>query len=140
MSSNETVSSNPNSVSRIAAGMTVIKGEIVSLHDIRFDGDFDGKISSKGRIIIGETSHIKAEIICSNLDIWGSFEGTACVKDTLALKSSCKVKGDMMMSKFVADLGAVFNGVSKMITEEEFDKMNQNVEYAKSPEKTGNAR
>lgn len=135
MTSNETTSSNPNSVSRIAAGMTVIKGEIVSLHDIRFDGDFDGKISAKGRIIIGETSHIKAEIVCSNLDIWGTFDGTACVKDTLSLKSSSVVKGDMTMNKFMVELGAKFEGVSKMITEEEFNTLTEKVEYTKVPEK-----
>lgn len=122
MTTNETVTSNPNSVSRIAAGMTVIKGEIVSLHDIRFDGDFDGKITTKGRIIIGETSHIKADIVCANLDIWGTFDGNACVKDTLALKSGCTVKGDMQMNKLSIELGSRFDGTSRTITEEEFDK------------------
>ncbi len=130
MTNNESVSNNPNSVSRIAAGMAVMKGEIVSLHDIRFDGDFEGKISSKGRIIIGETAHIKADIVCNNLDIWGHYEGTSYAKDTLALKSGCTVTGNIHMNKIVVELGANFNGQSKMITDAEFDKINSG-EFAK---------
>ena len=61
---------NVNSISRISAG-TVIKGEIVSPYDIRIDGTFEGKIQSKGRVVIGESAHIKGDIICENIDLWG---------------------------------------------------------------------
>ena len=37
---------NVNEVSRISSG-TIIKGEIISPNDIRIDGNFEGKISSK---------------------------------------------------------------------------------------------
>ena len=44
---------NVNEVSRISTG-TVIKGEINSPNDIRIDGVFEGKIFSKGRVVVGE--------------------------------------------------------------------------------------
>ena len=44
---------NVNDVSRISAG-TVIKGEINSPNDIRIDGSFEGKIISKGRVVVGD--------------------------------------------------------------------------------------
>lgn len=131
MTNNETLSSNPNAVSRISAGMAVMKGEIVSLHDIRFDGDFEGTIISKGRIIIGETAHIKADIVCANLDIWGQYEGTIFAKDTLSLKAGCSVKGNINMGKFVAELGSRFDGVSKMINDSDFDKVGNDAAFAK---------
>lgn len=134
MSNNE-VNSNPNAVSRIAVGMSILKGEIIATHDIRFDGDFDGKISSKGRIIIGEAAKINGEVICSNLDVWGSFEGSLYVKDTLALKSGCSVKGSLRAAKLVVELGSVLDGDSKMITEEDFNKICSENEFLRPAEK-----
>ena len=61
---------NANSISRISAG-TVIKGEIVSPSDIRIDGSFEGKIQSKGRVVIGESAMIKGDIVCDCIDLWG---------------------------------------------------------------------
>ena len=88
---------NVNEVSRISAG-TVIKGEITSPNDIRIDGRFDGQVCSKGRVVVGEKALIKGDIICSNVDFWGTMEGNFFVKDTLSLKSSSKVKGDLSAS------------------------------------------
>ena len=113
---------NVNSISRISAG-TVIKGEIVSPYDIRIDGTFEGKIQSKGRVVIGESAHIKGDIICENIDLWGKVDGGVFVKDTLALKEGCVVNGNLHIKKLSVELGATFNGNCKMITDTDFDKV-----------------
>ncbi len=113
---------NANSVSRISTG-TIIKGEIVSPYDIRIDGTFEGKVQSKGRVVIGETAVIKGDILCENIDLWGKVEGNIFVKDTLALKEGCKVDGNLHIRRLSVELGATFNGGCKMISESEFDKM-----------------
>lgn len=113
---------NVNSISRISAG-TVIKGEILSPGDIRIDGSFDGKLQSKGRVVVGETAVIKGDIFCDNIDLWGKVEGNLYVKDTLALKEGCTVNGNLHIKKLSVELGAVFNGNCKTISEAEFDKL-----------------
>ena len=113
---------NANSVSRISTG-TIIKGEIVSPYDIRIDGTFEGKVQSKGRVVIGETAVIKGDILCENIDLWGKVEGNIFVKDTLALKEGCKVDGNLHIRRLSVELGATFTGGCKMISESEFDKM-----------------
>ena len=113
---------NVNSISRISAG-TVIKGEILSPGDIRIDGTFDGKLHSKGRVVIGETAVIKGDIFCDNIDLWGKVEGNLYVKDTLALKEGCIVNGNLHIKKLSVELGAVFNGNCKTISDAEFDKL-----------------
>ena len=113
---------NVNSISRISAG-TVIKGEIVSPYDIRIDGTFEGKIQSKGRVVVGESAHIKGDIICENIDLWGKVDGGVFVKDTLALKEGCVVNGNLHIKKLSVELGATFNGNCKMITDNDFDKV-----------------
>jgi len=115
---------NVNEVSRISAG-TVIKGEITSPNDIRIDGRFDGQVCSKGRVVVGEKAVVKGDVICQNVDFWGSMKGNFYVKDTLALKSTCKVDGDLNTRRLQMDLDAVFNGNCRMISETEFAKLTE---------------
>ena len=113
---------NVNSISRISAG-TVIKGEIISPSDIRIDGTFEGKVQSKGRVVIGETAVISGDIVCSDVDLWGKVEGNIFVKDTLALKEGCVVSGSLHVRRLSVELGATFNGNCKTISEADFDRL-----------------
>ncbi len=113
---------NVNSISRISPG-TVIKGEIMSPCDIRIDGTFEGKITSKGRVVIGESALIKGDIVCVDVDLWGKVEGNVYVKGTLSLKEGCTVNGNLNIKRLSVELGATFNGNCRMITEAEFDKI-----------------
>jgi cytoskeletal protein CcmA (bactofilin family) len=122
---------NVNSISRISAG-TVIKGEILSPTDIRIDGSFEGRVQSKGRVVVGESAIIKGDIVCENIDLWGKVEGNLFVKDTLSLKDGCVVSGNLNVRRLSVELGATFNGNCKTITEAEFDKL-AGVEAAAQP-------
>ena len=113
---------NVNDVSRISAG-TVFKGEISSPNDIRIDGTFEGKVCSKGRVVVGEKATVTGDIICQNVDFWGVIEGNFYVKDTLSLKGGCKVDGDLHIKRLQVELDARFNGNCRMIAEGEFDKL-----------------
>ena len=113
---------NVNSISRISAG-TVIKGEILSPNDIRIDGTFEGRVQSKGRVVVGESAVIKGDIVCENVDLWGKVEGNLFVKDTLSLKEGCIVDGNLHIRRLAVELGATFNGNCKTITEAEFNKL-----------------
>ena len=112
------MTSNVNAISRISAG-TVIKGEIISPCDIRFEG----KVTAKGRVVIGETAVIKGDIVCVNIDLWGKVDGNIYVKDTLALKEGCVINGNLHIKRLAVELGSTFNGNCKMITEAEFDRL-----------------
>ena len=126
---------NVNSISRISAG-TVIKGEIVSPYDIRIDGSFEGKVQTKGRVVIGEKAFIQGDVICSNIDLWGKVEGNVFVKDTLALKEGCTVNGNLHVKRLSVELGSTFNGNCRMITDAEFDKIS-GVEAVKENKQSG---
>ncbi|GEM_PF-1594430 len=122
MTLNNSSTSNPTAVSRIAAGMSISSGEITSSHDIRFDGNFNGKISSRARIIIGETAVLSGDILCENIDIYGKFDGTVSAKDTISLKNGCVVTGSLASSNVVVELGSKLTGSVKYTTEAEFAK------------------
>lgn len=129
------VSQNPNAISRISAGMNIIQGEITLEHDIRIDGNFDGKITSLARIIVGESAQVKGEIICSNLDIWGKMDGNAIVKDTLTMKTGCLISANVNVGNIIIESGAKFNGNTKIVDENAFSEMCKDNEFIKSSKK-----
>ena len=101
---------NPNAISRIAAGTVIIGGEIKTQCDIRFDGDYTGNITSDSRVIVGETAHLKGEIRCDSLDVFGVLEGDVFVKDTMTIKSEATFSGHIQSGRLVIELGAKFEG------------------------------
>ena len=111
-----------NDVSRISAGSS-IKGEITSPNDIRIDGNFEGKIVSQAKVVVGEKAIIKGDIICNSCDFWGKIDGNFYVKDTLSLKDTCVVTGDLHIRRLQVDLDATFNGNCKMVSESEFTQL-----------------
>ena len=114
MSKTQTPVVNVNEVSRISTG-TVIKGEINSPNDI----------FSKGRVVVGEKAEINGDIVCDNVDFWGKMTGSLYVKDTLTLKDTCSVKGDLHVQRLVVELGAHFDGSCKMLSEGEFEQVSE---------------
>ena len=113
---------NVNSISRISAG-TIIKGEIQSPYDIRIDGTFEGKVQTKGRVVVGESAMVKGDVICENADLWGKIEGNLYVKDTLSLMEGCAMEGNLHVKRLSVELGSTFNGNCRMISEAEFNKV-----------------
>ena len=112
----------PNSVSRVAAGMDIRSGEIRTKGDMRLDGCHNGTIISDARIIIGESGKVKGTIICNNLDIWGNFTGTAYARETVSLKDGSYVLGKINAGRLVVENGSRIEGNARMISEEEFGK------------------
>jgi len=111
-----------NDVSRISAGST-FKGEISSPYNVRIDGNFEGKIVSQAKVVVGEKAVIKGDIVCNNADFWGTIDGDLFVKDTLSLKETCVVNGDLHIRRLAVELDAKFEGNCRMITEEEFNQL-----------------
>lgn len=110
-----------NDVSHISAG-TIVKGEVSSHNDIRVDGIVEGKIYSKGRIVVGDKASVVGALLCCNVDLEGKVEGDVYVKDTMSLKGNASVNGNINVRKFQVEMGAQINGTCHMITEADFEK------------------
>jgi len=107
---------------------TVIDGDITSNGDIRIDGILTGNLSTKGKIVIGETGRLKGEVTCKNADISGQVEGKLVVAELLSMKASSTVTGEFYMGRLSIEPGCRFNGTCKMesasftATESKIDK------------------
>ena len=110
-----------NDISRISLG-TSIKGEICSENDIRVDGKVEGKIYSKGKIVVGPQAVINGGLACQNVDFLGTMTGDIYVKDLFTVKSKAVISGNVNVNKLQVEMGAQINGTCHMITPEEYDK------------------
>ncbi len=93
----------------IAQG-TTIKGDIETEGDIRIDGNVEGSITSKGKVVVGGTGNIKGNIRCVNSNISGKVEGTMLVNEMLSITATGKFSGEMTYGKMSVEPGALLEG------------------------------
>lgn len=122
-----------NNVSHISAG-TAIKGEISSVADIRVDGKVEGKVFSKGRVVVGEDASVTGTLACDNVDFWGKIEGDIYVKDTFSLKSTAAVNGNIHVRRIQVEMGAQINGTCNMISEDDYETFIKDVITTEAPD------
>jgi len=107
---------------------TNINGDINSSGDIRINGILTGNLTTKGRVIIGDTGKINGEIICKNADILGMVEGKLFATESLSLKATASITGEITIGRISIEPGCKFNGICKMTdtnssnTENKIDK------------------
>lgn len=99
---------------RIVEGTSII-GDIVSKADFRLDGELIGNFTSQGKLVIGASGVIKGEIICNNADIEGEFQGKIKVLETLNIKSSARIHGEVAVGKLSIEPGADFTATCTML-------------------------
>jgi len=108
-------------INRICHGTEII-GSINACGDMRIDGILEGNLTSKGRVVIGELGRIKGDLICKNVDVWGSFEGKITASESTNFKAVAIVVGEIKTSKLYIEAGAKFNGSCTMPAEEKPSK------------------
>lgn len=102
--------------SRIEAS-TKVKGEILSEGDFRIDGTLEGSIKTDGKVVVGKEGNIKGSVSCTNADVEGKINGNLFVSNTLSLKSSSRIDGEVIIGKLIVESGATFNATCSMDNE-----------------------
>ena len=98
----------------VVAKNTAIIGDITSEGDFRIDGTLEGNIKTKGRVIIGISGSVKGKIDAVNSDIEGEFSGELQVQETLTIKATAIISGDVVIGKLSVEPGATFNASCSM--------------------------
>lgn len=98
---------------RIVEG-TVIKGDIDTQTDFRFDGELIGNFKSTGKLVLGPTGTITGDVICNNADIEGKLNGTIQVNELLNVKTKASIKGEVTVGKLSVEPGADFSATCIM--------------------------
>lgn len=91
-----------------------IEGKLSCSGNIRLDGEVQGDISSQGVVIIGEFGKVNGQINADNITIGGKVTGTVKAKDKVVLEAKANLKGDITTKALMVEVGAIFNGNTKM--------------------------
>ena len=105
-----------NVINQIGVG-TEITGDVKTNGDIRFDGVLNGNLSTKGKLVIGETGAVKGEVQCKNAVVEGKVEGKLSVTELLTLKATSAMNGDISTRRLAIEPGAKFSGNCNMASE-----------------------
>ena len=93
---------------------TTLTGDITSEGSFRIEGELEGNLNIKGKVVIGDTGLIKGEVVCENADIEGRLEGRLTVNTCLTLKSTANINGEVVTDQLVVESGATFNATCQM--------------------------
>ena len=94
----------------VVAKNTAIIGDIISEGDFRIDGTLEGNIKTKGRVIIGVSGSVKGKIDAVNSEIEGKFSGDLLVQETLTIKATAVISGDVVIGILSVCTGETVNG------------------------------
>ncbi|MDN3668573.1 polymer-forming cytoskeletal protein [Echinicola jeungdonensis] len=118
--------------SNVIAKETTIKGDIITYGNIRIEGTVEGTLSSKTKIVIGDSAFLKGNIDSKEAEIAGKIVGEVRCTEILFLKKTAVIEGNIYSKRLVIENGAVFNGECKMA---ENKNQSDNPEDTKKPEK-----
>jgi cytoskeletal protein CcmA (bactofilin family) len=93
---------------------TVFEGDLKSEGDFRIEGTIKGTLITKGKVVIGNTGLVEGSLNCNNADVEGQIKGKLVVSETLSLRASARVDGDVQTGKLAVEPGATFNANCQM--------------------------
>lgn len=93
---------------------TKIVGDITSAGDVRIDGLLTGNIVITGKLVLGPNGMVEGNITSVNAELEGEVKGTVNISETLSLKATAKINGDIVTSKLMIEPGALFTGSCNM--------------------------
>ena len=103
----------PDRLNRIVEG-TKIVGDLITDSNLRIDGEINGNVVSRSKVVIGESGVVHGDVSCVEADVEGNVTGKLEIEDLLVLREKSKIVGDIMTSKLQIEEGAVFVGSCKM--------------------------
>ena len=96
----------------IGAGAT-FKGDIVTEGGARIDGSFEGSLTVKGPLVIGEHARIVANISAETVSVAGSVKGNITAKKVDILRTG-RIYGDLVTGAFTTEEGGFLRGQVRM--------------------------
>lgn len=84
--------------------------------NLRINGDFEGKLDTKGILTISANAFVRADINGDEIVISGKVTGNIFASSILKVLSSAHIVGDITMPSLSVEAGAVIHGKCQMLT------------------------
>jgi cytoskeletal protein CcmA (bactofilin family) len=82
--------------------------------DFRIEGTIKGTLITKGKVVVGNSGLVEGSLNCNNADVEGQIKGKLVILETLSLRASAHVDGDVQTGKLAVEPGATFNANCQM--------------------------
>jgi len=82
--------------------------------NLRINGEFEGKLDTKGTLTIGEQAKVTADITGEDITVAGKVTGNIFASTRLSLIAPANIDGDIVAPALNISEGAVFNGKCQM--------------------------
>lgn len=93
---------------------TGLVGDIETFGNIRIDGKVKGNITTKSKLVLGNSSFVDGNVLAKNAEIEGEVSGCVEVTELLVLKATANVRGDILTKKLVVEPGAIINATCQV--------------------------
>jgi cytoskeletal protein CcmA (bactofilin family) len=88
-----------------------IKGSIFSRQDLYIDGQVEGTIEAAGSTLtVGPNASLTASVRAQRIVIAGKVCGAVCAVESVELRNTCTLLGDVTTSRISIEDGAYFKG------------------------------
>ncbi len=109
-SSRQTFAETEEEPETIIASQVEIKGSLSFQKLLRIDGSFEGELTSSGKLIVGPTGTVIADINLDEAYISGKVIGNITVKSRLVLRGRAEVTGNISAPLISVDEGVSIQG------------------------------
>jgi len=108
------VSTRPGDIHTLLGKGSEFTGKLTFEGQVRIDGKFNGEISTKDTIVIGDGARVEATISAGTVIIHGTVVGNVTAAQIIELKQPGRVKGDLTTPALTIERGASYDGTCKM--------------------------
>lgn len=91
-----------------------IKGNVLFVESLIFDGKLEGEITTEGKLTLGPNSVINGNIEAGSAVVYGRVVGNITAADRCELKSNAHLEGDLRTARLQIEEGATFVGRSEV--------------------------
>ena len=107
------------SINTIIGPGTSVSGNIESGGFTRVDGNVQGDVKAKGRVVIGERARMKSNVSGTSVTVGGVVFGNVLASERLVILSTGLVMGDIITRRIQADEGCLIHGKVRVCRTEE---------------------
>ncbi len=103
-----------DAVTGFLGSQTEFTGKLAFSGVVHLDGNFQGEIISRGTLVVGSESVVKAQIHSAVLKVAGEVHGDLTATEKIELYPPAKVYGNIRTPSLVVEEGVLFEGTCSM--------------------------
>ena len=95
----------------IISSQSQMVGDFIFSTDVKIDGYVEGNIVTTKSVVIGENGHLKGNLKCNSLRVYGCFEGASEAAESTCLYATAVYTGRLDTLSVVVSSGSVVNAL-----------------------------